>query len=144
MARLKRATPAGLPSHLLLKSNNSRKCFHKISDYVSFLWWLREYSEKYEVDIHAWALLHDHVSLFATPNIDFGLSKMVQALGRKYVRFFNSQNNQTGTLWEGRYKSSLVQPEKKVLEVYKFIELSPVRLFIVKNAKEYQLSLIHI
>ena len=65
---------------------------------------------------------------------------MVQSLGRQYVRFFNQKNKRTGTLWEGRYRSCLVQAEKYLLEVCKYIELNPVRLELTSHAREYKWS----
>ena len=140
MARLQRAAPVGVPVHLLLRANNSQVCFSASGDYAAFLWWLREYSEKYQVDVHAWALLESHLHLLCTPSIAGGLSRMIQALGRQYVRFFNQQNQRTGTLWEGRYRSCLVQPKRYLLEVCRYIELNPVRKDIVSYAGDYSWS----
>ena len=140
MARLQRTAPVGVPVHILLRANNRQQCFKASGDYAAFLWWLREYSEKYQVDVHAWALLEDHLHLLSTPNTAGGLSRMVQALGRQYVRFFNQQNQRSGTLWEGRYRSCLVQPAKYLLQVCRYIELNPVRLSLVSHAGDYNWS----
>ena len=140
MARLQRATPAGIPVHLLHRGNNRQECFKNNGDYSAFLWWLREYSEKFMVDIHTWALMEHHYHLLCTPQIEDGLGRMVQALGRQYVRYFNRQNQRTGTLWEGRYRSSLVQPDSCLLEVYRYIELNPVRAALVSNPAEFNWS----
>ena len=137
MARLQRAAPVGVPVHILLRANNGQQCFKASSDYAVFLWWLRQYSEKYQVDVHAWTLLEDHLHLLSTPNTAGGLSQMIQALGRQYVRFFNQQNQRSGTLWEGRYRSCLVQPGHYLLEVIRYIELNPVRLSLVNHADDY-------
>jgi putative transposase len=140
MARLQRAAPVGVPVHILLRANNRQQCFKASGDYAAFLWWLREYSEKYQVDIHSWSLHEDHLHLLSTPNSVGGLSRMIQALGRQYVRFFNHQNQRTGTLWEGRYRSCLVQPRQYLLEVCRYIELNPVRLSLVSHAGDYNWS----
>ncbi|MEE2600507.1 MAG: transposase, partial [SAR324 cluster bacterium] len=140
MARLQRAAPVGVPVHILLRANNRQQCFKTPSDYAAFLWWLREYSEKYQVDVHAWALLEDHLHLLSTPNTAGGMSRMIQAIGRQYVRFFNQQNLRTGTLWEGRYRSCLVQPGNYLLEVYRYIEMNPIRLSLVNYAGDYNWS----
>lgn len=137
MARLQRATPAGVPVHLLQRGNNRQTCFNNSGDFSAFLWWLREYSENFEVEIHAWALMENHYHLLCTPQTDDGLSRMIQALGRQYVRYFNSQNQRTGTLWEGRFRSCLVQPERYLLEVYQYIELNPVRTALVSQPADY-------
>lgn len=140
MARLQRAAPVGIPIHILLRANNRQQCFKASSDYAAFLWWLREYSEKYQVDVHAWVLLEDHLHLLSTPNTAGGMSRMIQALGRQYVRFFNQQNLRTGTLWEGRYRSCLVQPGNYLLEVCRYIEMNPIRLSLVNYAGDYNWS----
>ena len=140
MARLQRAAPIGVPVHILLRANNRQQCFKASSDYAAFLWWLREYSEKYKVDVHAWVLLKDHLHLLSTPNTAGGMSRMIQALGRQYVRFFNQQNLRTGTLWEGRYRSCLVQPGNYLLEVCRYIEMNPIRLSLVNYAGDYNWS----
>ena len=140
MARLQRATPAGIPVHLLHRGNNRQACFKNNGDYSAFLWWLREYSEKFMVEIHTWALMENHYHLLCTPQIEDGLSRMVQALGRHYVRYFNRQNQRTGTLWEGRYRSCLVQPESYLLEVYRYIELNPVRAALAWDPAEFNWS----
>ena len=140
MARLKRTSPVGVPVHILLKSNNLQKCFNASVDYAAFLWWLREYSEKYNVDVHAWVLLENQVHLLSTPNVEGAISNMIQAVGRQYVRFFNYQNQRTGTLWEGRFRSCLIQPNHYLLELYRYIEMKPVRLSIVSDAGNYAWS----
>ncbi|MBS1255596.1 MAG: hypothetical protein MAG581_01405 [Deltaproteobacteria bacterium] len=140
MARLQRATPAGIPVHLLQRGNNSQACFNNSGDFSAFLWWLREYSEKFEVEIHAWALMENHYHLLCTPQTDAGLSRMIQAIGRQYVRYFNSQNQRTGTLWEGRFRSCLVQPEQYLLDVYRYIEMNPIRTALVSQPADYSWS----
>jgi len=137
MARLQRAAPVGVPVHILLRANNRQACFNASGDYAAFLWWLREYSEKFQVEIHAWSLMKNHIHLLCTPQLEGGLSRMVQALGRQYVRYFNHQNHRTGTLWEGRFRSCLVQPERYLLEVYRYIELNSVRKEFVNKPAEY-------
>ena len=140
MARLQRSTPSGIPVHLLHRGNNRQACFKNNGDYSAFLWWLREYSEKFMVEIHTWALMENHYHLLCTPQIEDGLSCMVQALGRQYVRYFNRLNQRTGTLWEGRYRSCLVQPDSYLLEVYRYIELNPVRAALASNPAEFNWS----
>ena len=140
MARLQRAIPTGIPVHLLHRGNNRQVCFKNNGDYSAFLWWLREYSEKFMVEIHTWALMENHYHLLCTPQVEDGLSRMVQALGRQYVRYFNRLNQRTGTLWEGRYRSCLVQPDSYLLEVYRYIELNPVRAALAINPAEFNWS----
>ncbi len=105
-----------------------------------FLSYLHVASQQYSVAIHAFVLMTNHVHLLATPNNEHALGKMMQALGRRYVQFFNHKYSRTGTLWEGRYKSTLVQSEQYLLTVYRYIELNPVRANMIQHASEYPWS----
>ncbi len=80
-------------------------CFADEADIKAYLSWLQAYSHKYHVEVHAWVLMINHVHLLCTPQAEGAISRMMQALGRKYVRYFNYRYGRTGTLWEGRYKS---------------------------------------
>lgn len=109
MARLPRLTPAGIPQHIIQRGNNRQVCFCCDEDFIAYAGWLKKYSEEYEVKIHAWVFMTNHVHLLATPETDEGIGQMMQSLGRMYVRYFNRTYRRTGTLWEGRYKSCLVR-----------------------------------
>jgi putative transposase len=137
MARLPRISPVGVPVHLIQRGNNRHTCFGALEDYSAYVGWLKEYSKKYAVDIHAWVLMTNHVHLLCTPQQEGGVSQMMQAVGRRYVQYFNYQYRRSGTLWEGRYKSCLVQAEKYLIEVYRYIELNPVRAKMVEEPSEY-------
>ncbi len=140
MARLPRVTPIGVPQHIIQRGNNRQICFACEQDMYSYIGWLKDYAKKYRVDIHAWVLMTNHVHILCTPNIVDGVSKMMQDLGRQYVRYFNYSYNRTGTLWEGRFKSCLVQAEEYLLELYRYIELNPFRANMVKDPAKYPWS----
>ena len=140
MSRLPRVTPAGVPVHIIQRGNNHQVCFGAEEDMMAFLEWLTEYSSKYSVEMHAWVLMSNHVHLLCTPQQNGAISQMMQSLGRKYVRYFNFQYQRTGTLWDGRYKSCLVQAERYLLEVYRYIELNPVRAGMVNDPGSYSWS----
>ena len=137
MARALRVSPIGIPQHIIQRGNNRQVCFADQADMKAYLSWLAEYSQKYGVEIHAWVLMTNHVHLLCTPKADGAISSMMQALGRKYVRYFNYTYGRTGTLWEGRYKSCLVQDSDYLLAVYRYIELNPVRAGMVDDPAEY-------
>lgn len=137
MARLRRISPAGLPVHLIQRGNNRQACFGSLVDYKAYINWLKEYSRKYSVAIHAWVLMTNHIHLLCTPLEDEAVSKMMQSIGRRYVQYFNHQYKRSGTLWEGRYKSCLIEAENYLIEVYRYIELNPVRAKMVKDPSEY-------
>jgi len=137
MARLPRISPVGVPIHLIQRGNNRQTCFGALEDFSAYLGWLKEYSKKYAVDIHAWVLMTNHVHILCTQQQDGGVSLMMQSVGRRYVQYFNYQYRRSGTLWDGRYKSCLVQSEKYLVEVYRYIELNPVRAKMVEDPSEY-------
>ncbi len=140
MARLPRILPVGVPVHLIQRGNNRLACFGALEDYSAYVGWLKEYSIKYAVDIHAWVLMTNHIHLLCTPRQDGAVSLMMQSVGRRYVQYFNYQYRRSGTLWEGRFKSCLVQAERYLIEVYRYIELNPVRAKMVDDPSEYSWS----
>ena len=106
----------------------------------AYLDWLKEYSKKYSIDVHAWVLMTNHVHLLCTPQKEGAISRMMQSIGRMYVRYYNETYQRSGTLWEGRFKSCLVQSERYLLELHRYIELNPVRADMVKDPAEYSWS----
>lgn len=137
MARLPRVCPAGIPQHVIQRGNNRQVCFASEQDFAAYANWLKEYAKKLQVDLHAWVLMTNHVHLLCTPKVDNAVSNLMQALGRQYVRYFNSSYKRTGTLWEGRFKSCLVQQEGYLLQLYRYIELNPVRAGMVIQPSDY-------
>ena len=115
MARLPRFCPAGHAQHIIQRGNNRQICFVCEQDFAIYACWLHEYSLEFDVAVHAWVFMTNHVHLLVTPQTDDGVSKLMQALGRRYVRYFNREYQRTGTLWEGRFKSCLVQTENYFL-----------------------------
>jgi len=137
MARLVRVAPVGVPQHIIQRGNNRQVCFAGEEDMKAYLNWLKELSKKHEVDVHAWVLMTNHVHLLCTPWKENAISRMMQSIGRLYVRYFNHSYQRTGTLWEGRFKSCLVQSERYLLEIYRYIELNPVRADMVDEPIDY-------
>ena len=137
MARLARVSPVGVPQHIIQRGNNRQPCFKSEDDMKAYLSWLKKFSKKYSVDVHAWVLMTNHVHLLCTPKKEAAISQMMQAIGRMYVRYFNDTHDRTGGLWEGRFKSCLIQSERYLLELYRYIELNPVRAGMVDQPSEY-------
>ena len=108
-----------------------------------FLDKLKEYGAKYKVAVHSYVLMTNHVHLLLTPSTDDGVSRLIQTLSSYYVRYINQTYDRTGTLWEGRYKSCLVDSEDYFLLVSRYIELNPVRARMVKHPSEYPWSSFH-
>ncbi|MDA0678745.1 MAG: transposase [Proteobacteria bacterium] len=126
--------------HIVQRGNNKQQCFSRVSDYLSFLDALSDNAKRYEVEIHAYVLMTNHVHLLATPRGTIGASRMVQQLGRQYVQTFNKRYERSGTLWEGRYHSSLVDADNYLFACYRYIELNPVRAGMVETPEQYRWS----
>ena len=140
MARRRRISCPGIAQHLIQRGNNRQSCFADEHDMVAFGGWLCDYSARYGVAIHAWVFMTNHIHLLATPEGEDGVSQMMQALGRRYVRYFNSRHSRTGTLWEGRYRSCLVDSDEYLFQCQRYIELNPVRAKMVAAPGEYRWS----
>ena len=112
MARLARVAPVGVPQHIIQRGNDRQACFAGEEDMKAYLNWLKEMSKKHKVDVHAWVLMTNHVHLLCTPQEENAVSRMMQSIGRMYVRYYNYTYQRSGTLWEGRYKSCLVQSKR--------------------------------
>jgi len=137
MVRLPRICLPGIPQHIIQRGNNRQVCFGAEEDFAAYAHWLEEYSRKYRVAIHAWVLMTNHVHLLVTPESGSGVSKMMQTLGRHYVRYFNHSYRRTGTLWEGRFRSCVVDEEDYLLQCQRYIELNPVRAGMVEAPGDY-------
>ena len=140
MARLPRLSLPGIPQHIIQRGNNRQACFFTEEDYPVYLDKLKEYSRKYGVAVHAYVLMTNHVHLLLTPEEADGVSRLIQSLGRYYVRYVNQRHGRSGTLWEGRFKSCLVDSENYFLTVSRYIELNPVRAGMVAEPGEYPWS----
>ena len=140
MARLPRLCLSGIPQHIIQRGNNRQICFGSDEDFAAYAYWLDEFSQKYHIAVHAWVFMTNHVHLLATPESSDGLSKMMQSLGRQYVRYFNYTYRRTGTLWEGRFKSCVVDAENYLLICQRYIELNPVRANMVSKPEDYRWS----
>ncbi|QJD59060.1 transposase [Pseudomonas sp. gcc21] len=115
MARRQRLSYPGIAQHVIQRGNNRQVCFGDDEDMYIFAQWLTDYAAEYGVAVHAWVFMTNHIHVLATP-VDFNsVSLLMQALGRRYVRYFNRRYRRTGTLWEGRYRSCLVDSEAYLL-----------------------------
>ena len=140
MARLPRLYLPGCAQHVIQRGNNRNACFYAAADYQVYLSFLKDSAQKYQVAIHAFVLMTNHVHLLVTPQHEQGVSRMMQALGRQYVQYFNYTYDRTGTLWEGRYKSTVVDADSYLFCVYRYIELNPVRAGMVGHPADYPWS----
>ena len=140
MARLPRLTLPGYPHHVIQRGNNRQPIFASHAHYEDLLGLLSENASRFGVAIHAYVLMSNHFHLLATPSSAEGLPQLMQAVGRRYVRHFNDTQGRSGTLWEGRYKSTLIQTERYLLACMVYIDLNPVRAGLVAQARDYPWS----
>ena len=140
MARQPRLALPGYPHHVIQRGNNrqpivldetDRKMLHSL--------WLEE-SQRQKVAVNAYVLLDNHFHMLLTPPSDEAMSLMMQSVGRTYVRYFNNRHKRSGTLWEGRYKSSLLDSEAYLLTCMAYIDLNPVRAGVAESADAFNWS----
>lgn len=140
MPRPKRVNIVGVPQHIVQRGNNRQNCFLDGPDFRLYLDLLAAASARHSCDIHAFVLMTNHVHILLTPHQPTGASLLFRDLGRDYVRQFNKRHGRTGTLWEGRFKSSLVESDHYLFACYRYIELNPVRAHLVEDPADYPWS----
>lgn len=140
MARLPRFVLPGHPQHVIQRGNNRQIIFCDDCDYQFYLEKLLDAASEHACDIHAYVLMTNHVHILVTPHAENSISKMMQSLGRYYVQYFNYTYKRTGTLWEGRYKASLIDSDRYLFTCMRYIELNPVRAKMIEHPSEYPWS----
>ena len=140
MPRPPRSILPGVAVHVNQRGNNRVACFRHESDYLMYLAHLRQLCEKYDCAAHAYCLMTNHVHLLLTPSAPGACTALMRDLGQRYVQYFNRRHERTGTLWEGRFGSCLVDSAAYVLGCYRYIELNPVRARMVIGPLAYDWS----
>ena len=143
MARLPRFILVGQPHHVIQRGNNRQAIFYSVRDYQYYLEKLEYSAKEHDCQIHAYVQMTNHVHLLVSPNSADCLSKMMQTLGRYYVQYFNHYYKRTGTLWEGRYKSSLISGDEYLFSCMRYIELNPVHAGMAEHPSAYPWSSYH-
>lgn len=127
-----------VPLHIVQRGHNREPCFLAEDDYGHYLHWLQEALAEHECALHAYVLMTNHVHLLLTPEQADAVPRLMISLGRHYVQYVNRRYRRTGTLWDSRYRSSLVQAESYLLACHRYIEMNPVRAAIVENPAYYR------
>jgi putative transposase len=140
MARLPRLSLPGYLHHVIQRGNNQQLIATGAADFQMLLSLMDESARQFSVAIHAYVLMGTHFHLLATPESAQALPQMMQAIGRRYVRYFNDSQGRSGTLWEGRYRSNLLQPRPHLLACMACLDLEPVRAGEVAQARDYPWS----
>ncbi len=140
MARPPRCFAAGQTLHLVQRGNNRSTCFADDADRVVYLGMLAELAGTTRCDVHAYVLMGNHVHLLVTPETPNAPSSLMQRIGMRFAAYVNRRHQRTGTLWEGRFRSSIVDTDDYVVSCHRYIELNPVRAGIVARPDEYRWS----
>ena len=140
MARLPRLTVPGYPHHIIQRGNNRQRIVVDDLDRQRLLDLWHEHALALGVDIHAYVIMDNHFHLLATPHETDSLPLMMQAVGRSYVRYYNLRHGRTGALWEGRYRSNLIESERYLLACMIYIDLNPVRAGMVASPRDFRWS----
>lgn len=140
MPRKPRFFLPGVPVHVVQRGHSHEAVFFEDDDYLAYLRWLQEGAARYKVDIHAYVLMTNHVHILATAQDTDGITRMMQYVGRYYVPYINYTYGTSGSIWEGRYKASLIQDEEYLLTCMRYIELNPVRANMVRSPGQYRWS----
>ena len=143
MARQPRPILPGIALHIVQRGNDASTCFRRDADYLLYLTHLRELADQVGCAVHAYCLMTNHVHLLVTPPTADACAALMRNLGQRYVQRFNRAYKRTGTLWEGRFRSFLVDSARYVLACYRYIEQNPVRAGMVAAPADYLWSSYH-
>lgn len=131
---------AGIPVHLVHRGNNRQQCFYQDQDRDFYLFHLRRLAPRADCAVHAYCLMTNHVHLLVTPKSLQSCAALMKAIAQLHTQYVNRTYNRTGSLWEGRYRSCLVQAEDYLLTCYAYVDMNPVRASMVSNPADYPWS----
>ncbi|PXW97131.1 putative transposase [Sphaerotilus hippei] len=140
MARLSRLVLPGLPHHVIQRGHNRQAIFLDDADRQAYLAALQDVAASLRVAVHAYVLMAEHVHLLLTPPDEAALGLLMQGLGRRYVAAFNRRHGRSGTIWEGRYRATVIEPEPYTLPCMRYIEQNPVRAGLCLHAADWPWS----
>ncbi len=130
----------GIPVHAIQRGNNRQRCFYEEGDRSFYLFHLSRLLPKAGCVLHAYCLMTNHVHLLLTPNSLVSCGVLMKGIGQLHTQYMNRTYGRTGSLWEGRFRSCLVQAEDYLLACYRYIEMNPVRAKLVSHPREYPWS----
>jgi len=140
MARRPRLILSEIPLHIIQRGNDRSVCFYAEADFLFYLDWLARAAHDTGCAVHAYCLMTNHVHLLLTASTPDGPGALMKLLGQRYVQYVNRTYRRSGTLWEGRFRSCLLQEEGYLLECHRYIELNPVRAAMVEHPGMYRWS----
>ena len=131
---------AGIPVHITHRGNNRQRCFYAESDHAFYLFHLRRLLPQSQCRLHAYCLMSNHVHLLLTPEKLDSCARLMKRLAQLHTQYVNRTYQRSGTLWEGRFNSSLVQSEDYLLNCYRYVELNPVEALLCRHPTDYEWS----
>lgn len=140
MARLPRYAIPNQPQHIIQRSKSGQQIFYQATDYQYFHDCLAAAAHNHSLKVHAYVLMPTRVHILATPTSAKSVSRSIQSIGRNYVQYFNECTNGRGSIWEGRYRATVIDSRQFLLTCSRFIELEPVRSGLAKHPKDYPWS----
>jgi len=140
MARLPRYYIKNQPQHIIQRSIDSKDIFIEDEDYLNYYEWLQIAADEHKLKVHAYAFMPQQVHLLATPGHEKSISKTLQSLGRNYVQYYNNTYDHSGTLWEGRYRATILDSKEYLLTCSRYIESNAVRNGLAEHPEEYYWS----
>jgi len=140
MPRRARSYIPEMPYHIVQRGNNREACFIEPENYQYYLELWQQLSVRYGVNVHAYCLMTNHIHFLVTPKHSDSISNTMKVAGSRYAQYVNKKYSRTGTMWEGRHRSSLVQSDRYLLGCHRYIEMNPVRAQMVKRPEEYRWS----
>ena len=129
-----------MPLHIVQRGNNRQRTFFDGADRRAYLRFLKQGASERGVAIHAYVLMTNHVHLLATPSDAAGVPQLMHGIGTRYVQRFNRRHERTGSLWEGRYRATVVETDRYFFACMRYIELNPVRAGLCPNPGDYPWS----
>ena len=140
MPRRARLMLPDVPLHVIQRGNNRQICFFADYDFLTYLDWLHLYADEQDCRVHAYVLMTNHIHLLLSCTSADGISTMMKALGQRYAQYINRTHGRSGTLWQGRFRSSPTQQERYFFACQRYIELNPVRAGMVARPDDYRWS----
>jgi putative transposase len=140
MPRRARICLPGYPQHIVQRGHNRAPCFSETRDYELYLGLLGELRLEFACSVHAFVLMPNHVHLLLTSDAPGNVSELIRRLNLRFVQARNRWYRRTGSAWQGRFWSSVVEGGSYLLNCHRYIELNPVRAGIVANPEQYPWS----
>lgn len=126
--------------HIITRGNNKMKVFHSKSDFIIYVKLITKYKALYPLFLYHYCLMPNHIHLLLKTSKGKDLKKFMQGVNQSYSNYYKRTYNHTGHLWQGRFKSFLIQKESYLLDCGRYIERNPLRAGLVQDPLEWPWS----